>query len=252
MAKSTPEAGHELLNIKQAAAFLNVSEVSLRRWTDSGRLSCLRVGGRRERRFWRHDLLACTEQQAVARHGTRSATVELEGISIDYSTHLCALYETDMGRTKMAVPFLASGLRQGDSCYLIAEPAVQDQLLGHLREQRCGLDRALRSGQFHVRDGFDSIDDTLNYLETAFIEGTRQGAGGIRLVGNMSWFLARGMRFDDLMRFEMSYNHAMAHRYPVVSLCLYDVREFSGQDVLSVLKSHEDTFEYPLAHFLGP
>jgi len=44
---------HEYLNIEQAARLLNVSETSLRRWTNSGRLACLRVGRRRERRFRR-------------------------------------------------------------------------------------------------------------------------------------------------------------------------------------------------------
>src|SRR5437879_12576237 len=41
----------ELLDIKQAAQFLKVSETSLRRWTNAGRLACLRVGRKRERRF---------------------------------------------------------------------------------------------------------------------------------------------------------------------------------------------------------
>lgn len=53
--------GDELLDIKQAARFLKVSETSLRRWTNSGRLPCLRVGRRRERRFRRADLLAFLE-----------------------------------------------------------------------------------------------------------------------------------------------------------------------------------------------
>jgi excisionase family DNA binding protein len=39
----------ELLDIEQAARFLNVSETSLRRWTHAGRLACLRVGRRRVR-----------------------------------------------------------------------------------------------------------------------------------------------------------------------------------------------------------
>ena len=47
-----------LLDIEQAARFLNVSETSLRRWTNDGRLACLRVGRRRERRFRKADLLA--------------------------------------------------------------------------------------------------------------------------------------------------------------------------------------------------
>src|SRR3979411_2766981 len=52
-----------LLDIGQAAAFLNVSEASLRRWTNSGRLACLRVGRRRERRLPREDLGGFLEGQ---------------------------------------------------------------------------------------------------------------------------------------------------------------------------------------------
>src|SRR6266550_2581325 len=57
---------NELLDIAQAAALLNVSETSLRRWTNSGQLPCLRVGRRRERRFRRGDLMAFMEQPTAA------------------------------------------------------------------------------------------------------------------------------------------------------------------------------------------
>src|SRR3989454_11948677 len=40
----------ELLDIREAAGFLRVSETSLRRWTNAGQLPCLRIGGRHERR----------------------------------------------------------------------------------------------------------------------------------------------------------------------------------------------------------
>src|SRR3989454_7780109 len=43
----------ELLDIREAAGFLRVSETSLRRWTNAGQLPCLRIGGRHERRVRR-------------------------------------------------------------------------------------------------------------------------------------------------------------------------------------------------------
>src|SRR5713226_3734668 len=46
------------LTISEAAEVLHVSEISLRRWTNSGKLRCFRVGGRNERRFLMDDLLA--------------------------------------------------------------------------------------------------------------------------------------------------------------------------------------------------
>ena len=56
--RTTTDTTDALLNIKQAAKMLNVSEISLRRWSDAGKLPCLRIGGRRERRFHPADLLA--------------------------------------------------------------------------------------------------------------------------------------------------------------------------------------------------
>ena len=71
----------ELLDIAQAAAFLHVSPMSLRRWTNSGRLSCFRIGGRRERRFRRADLLALLARLArdwpAARAAARSGRLVL-------------------------------------------------------------------------------------------------------------------------------------------------------------------------------
>ena len=43
--------GRSLLNTKEAARFLRVSEASIRRWTNSGLLPARRLGPRRERRF---------------------------------------------------------------------------------------------------------------------------------------------------------------------------------------------------------
>ena len=57
-----------LLDINGAARFLGVSASSLRRWTNSGRLACLRVGGRRERRFRVADLVAFLQEQPAQSH----------------------------------------------------------------------------------------------------------------------------------------------------------------------------------------
>src|SRR5207237_189841 len=85
----------ELLDIAQAAAFLHVSPMSLRRWTNSGRLSCFRIGGRRERRFRRADLLALLE-----RSGEPTRAPQAPG-------HLCGLY------TRLAAGAARSGRRLG-------------------------------------------------------------------------------------------------------------------------------------------
>ena len=77
----------ELLDIAQAAALLRVSEASLRRWTNAGRLPCRRIGGRRERRFRRADLMAFLEGDASETPASHVCTREGMDRSIALSAH---------------------------------------------------------------------------------------------------------------------------------------------------------------------
>lgn len=53
MAAMTDEG---LMTLDEAAAYLGVAKISLRRWTRDGQLRCVRVGQRGDRRFRRADL----------------------------------------------------------------------------------------------------------------------------------------------------------------------------------------------------
>ena len=258
MKKLSIENESELLNIKEAASILKVSEISLRRWTDSGKLRCFRIGGKRERRFRRVDLMNFLENQEVATptqstNSTESgvAHIFLEGISIDYGKHLCSLYESDVGRVKLAIPFLTDGLRKGDVCFLIAADVEQTDILAQLANAYGDLKKAVKDKKLIISEGMDSGSDMLEYLEQNFILATRSGSQKLRVLGDMSWFLHKGLDIDDLFDFENTYNHTLARRYPVISLCQYDARKFSGTSIVSALKCHEDTYQYPLSRFIG-
>jgi hypothetical protein len=43
----------------------------------------------------------------------------------------------------------------------------------------------------------------------------------------------------------------MAKRFPAITLCQYDAREFNGEVMLRVLKAHPDMFELHLGGFLN-
>lgn len=248
-----------LLNIKQAARLLNVSEVSLRRWTRSGELTCLRVGPKQERRFRHEDLQAFLQKHAAVpapaayahARATRGGYVELEGISIDHGSHICSLYENDLGRVKLAVPFLSEGLSRGELCFLVATAETKDPILERLETVHRNLGDEIAEGSLVVLEGADSSAAMYDYFESAFVEGTRSGSRSLRVVGDMAWALDRGLSINELIDFELRYNQFLAHRFPVVSLCQYDARRFSGVAILDALKCHEDTFKYPLGRFLS-
>lgn len=255
---ATDNAAESLLNIKQAAKILNASEISLRRWTDSGKLPCLRIGVRRERRFRLSDLLAYLEQNQtqgtitpLERASTKIAHIDLEGISINYGTHLCAFYDTDLGRLKLALPFLLDGLRADDRCFLIATYEVQTIIINELRDVRPCIDRDIQDGRLVLSEGIADGTQLYTFFENAFLNANKQGIKGLRVLGDMAWALQKGVGTAELNDFETRYNQGLGHRFPVVSLCQYDARLFSGTAILTALKCHDDTYHYPLNHFLG-
>src|SRR6266853_1606328 len=137
----------ELLDIAEAAALLRVSEASLRRWTNGGRLPCRRIGGRRERRFQRADLMAFLEGDASERP----------------ASHVCAFYASDVGRTRQAASLIGKGLDAGSVCILTAQ--LEFWATAFAAGTRDGA-RALRvvgdvSGGSLARDG--DFDQVLEY-----------------------------------------------------------------------------------------
>src|SRR2546430_12859361 len=118
----------EWLAIAQAAALWRVSEAALRRWTNGGRLPCRRIGGRRERRFRRADLMAFLESDAG---GTPAR-------------HVCAFYASDLGRTRQAANLIGKSLDGGSVCILTAQLRVRERVLARLARRRPSLRRDLR------------------------------------------------------------------------------------------------------------
>lgn len=240
-----------LLDIKGAARFLGVSSTSLRRWTNAGRLACSRVGGRRERRFRLRDLVAFLEEQPTpALEATPAKHVNVGGMNLLYGTHLCGFYSTDEARAKLAAAFLAGGNVPGAVSYLVAEPPAQRSILARLGKEQPTLREDIAGGRLVLFDHAGTGREQLRNFQTRCIEDTAAGAHSLRLVGDV-WGLARKMTRDGLVEFEHRYDQMIARRFPLVTLCLYDVRRFSSLDALRALQGHGDGFRYPVERLLA-
>lgn len=251
MRRATRSDPGELLDIKEAAAFLKVSQASLRRWTNAGKLACLRVGGRRERRFRRADLLAFLERAATVgpERASRGHAV-IDGCLVEHGTHLCGLYDSEAARAHQAAGFLADGFHPGTVCYLVTETASRDEVLEVLRKRRPALDADIQEGRLILASYADSGDEQLAFWERRFLDATGAGAQSARVVGDV-WGLAGGVTPEAVVQYERGYEERIARRFPVVTLCQYDVRRFSGVALLQALKGHPDTFRYPTERVVG-
>jgi excisionase family DNA binding protein len=240
----------ELLNIKQAAEFLKVSETSLRRWTNSGRLACLRVGRKRERRFRRADLLAFLEEQPTepstdgeAAESLPARPTEALGDLLTDRAHLCGLYATDEGRAKQAAGFLAEGLGLGSTCFVMAAPSVGHDILADLARSHPDLRASVDDRLEEITEYAGSSRAQLQEFESRYRAALDAGARSLRMVADV-WVVAEWLTRKELIEYEAGYEK-LSQRYPIVTLCLYDVRRFGGMDVVAALKGHADMFRFP-------
>jgi len=245
----------ELLNIEQAAEFLNVSETSLRRWTNAGRLACLRVGRRRERRFRRSDLLAFMEHQPAEGHARvpesgSPAHMVIDGVAYALGAHLCGLFSGEAGRTRQAIGFLEDGLRPGTVCFYMSSPALRRDVLTHLEKSRPSLQGDIAAGRLVLSEYISSPAGQLEDWDKRMSAAMSAGAHSFRVVGDLRGFGPSGAD-EGLSEYEAGYEELIAKRYPVVTLCQYDVRHFSGVTILNTLRLHRDTFRYAADRFLG-
>jgi transcriptional repressor of dcmA and dcmR len=245
----------KLLNTKEAAGFLRVSEASIRRWSDAGLLSARRIGRRRERRFREADLvrfLGTTDGDAGSRTQAVPASVNVGGVPLPLHTHLATLYDSDPGRLRLTVPFFADGLRAGQPCYLAASGDVLDAYVEALgKEPGVDLDAAIEEGRFTAIAGpGTTVEGAVTVWEQAFWRALADGPSVLRVVGEMKCELHAFSSEAEMMRYEVAFN-MLARRFPTVTLCQYDVREFGGEVVFQAIKAHPDLYSVHMGSFLS-
>jgi excisionase family DNA binding protein len=227
-----------MLNTAEAARFLRVSEASIRRWADSGRLKAGRVGGRRERRFKESDLLAF-----MAGPGPDASELTVGAARLPVPAHIATYYTTDQGGLRLTVPFLADGLRLGQPCVLVASEPMASRYRNALGRPEDG------SLEIVVFEG-GTVAAALTEWERRLGELVSGGAGLVRIVGEMSCERDMFESEEEMLRYEEAFE-LVSKRYPIAVICQYDARAFSGTTIVRALKAHPDMFAFRIGTFLN-
>src|ERR1700693_1259925 len=214
-------ASNTLLNTKEAAHFLRVSEASIRRWSNSGLLPVQRVGRRRERRFAQGELLGFLgKSSGDARPAAgESSTTNVGGASVPLRSHLAPIYGTDLGGLRLSVPFLADGLRAGQPCFLVAAGAILERYARALNEeQSIDLAAARDSGRLVIIPGPGAnVAAAISNWEGLFGKALAGGPTVLRVVGEMASERAVFGSDAEMMAYEEAYE-LIARRFPFVTL----------------------------------
>ena len=220
-----------LLDIKDAAAFLNVSEMTIRRWTNSGKLKCYRVGGKRERRFHKsnlEELLHDSQNHSLKPLGFR-------GQKAPDGSHMTHFYSGNNDALSVSVPYLVEGAKRGEALLVVMPPERSRELLENLDGQNHPVATWRKNGRLTMTAGMDSPEKVIRYLREF---ATR--APKFRLLGDMIWTVRKGWDLAALISLERASNF-MPPMGNGLLLCQYSLEDFSGQHIMMASELHPHT-----------
>jgi excisionase family DNA binding protein len=221
----------DLYSTRGAARRLGVSEATVRRWSDAGLLPVQRIGRRGTRRFAEADL-----RRFAAAPSAHARTAPPEGPDLTAHDHFATFYDTDSGRMRRSLPFLRDGLANGDRCILVAADWLADEYVEALGNQREAELRDAESAALVVRRGVGSTArDAIAAWQELWLQALRAGFAGIRVVGEMATYEGFS-EIQEMLDYEVAYD-SISKRFPVMTLCQYDVRRFDGKTVLAALQA---------------
>src|ERR1700736_5876396 len=130
------------LTIAEAAEFLHVSQTSLRRWSNSGRLRSFRVGGRNERRFLIDDLLAFMSSADAQPELAKQPAVQNPPPSIGHAHqgHISLFYLNPDEQWQMLRPYMLEHLNANLPVLYIQDSVPPYRILELLRAEGLPLE----------------------------------------------------------------------------------------------------------------
>jgi len=169
--------------------------------------------------------------------------------------HLCGLYRGEAQRDEIMLPYLRTGLVNGDLCLCLidrTDPAViRDRLAADASavddsqlDIRSAIDVYLSDGDFDAEEMIGFLDDTAVAV-AADARGRR-----FRATGEMSWATGNSRTFQQFFSYESGLNRMTSAHAPAL-LCLFDLDDLDGPALGEVLRTHP-TIVYDLGVIDNP
>ncbi len=218
------------LTISEAAEFLHVSEVSLRRWTNSGKLRCFRVGGRNERRFLVDDLLAFMPSMGVQVEQLQTPeTVDINDVNTT-ERHISMFFRDPEEQWQLLRPYLVDHLSSGAPAIYLQHHTSTEQLLQRLQGEGLPVDKLIARGllrilpptQTYLLPGKFNAQWMLEFLEMTIQAALEAGHRRILMTGELTSI--QGAPGVEEMVFYESMLNPLIDQYPAVTIvCQYDL-----------------------------
>jgi transcriptional repressor of dcmA and dcmR len=219
----------KLMTIKEAANYLSVSEMSLRRWTNSGKLKCLRVGKKNERRFRKEDLIA---------YMSGGAPPPAKELKLPEDSHIAHFYKTDNEGMEISLNAIKKGLDKGEIVVAIVPPKKGTLLRKKLNAQGILVEILEAQQILTISAGCQTPEEQIAFVDQ-LIKRARH-FNGFRLVGDMVWTREKNWDSEMVHTLEQLTNQQRKN-IPAKYICQYQVDEFSRDETFLAMQTHNYT-----------
>lgn len=219
----------QLLTIKEAAKYLNVSEMSLRRWTNSGKLKCLRVGKKNERRFQEEDLIAYLSGNSQA---------PLKSLDLPDDSHIAHFYKTENEGMVISLNAIKEGLDNGEVVAVIVPPKKGVLLREQLNNQGILVEILEAQQILTISPGCKTPEEQIDFVDQLIKRA--QSFNGFRLLGDMIWTREKKWGSEMVHTLEKLTNQQRKN-IPAKYICQYKVDEFSRDETFLAMQTHDYT-----------
>jgi hypothetical protein len=178
-----------------------------------------------------------------SRKSPRSTNASNEAVTITRGDHLIALYATDNELLVLAVPFLLDGLREGSVCFLIGPDSSTKEILGELKKGLREIEAEIAARRVIVAEHRDTARGQYEFFERGMSAAEQAGLNTFRLFADMIG-ARQHMSFEQLLELEQELDETIVHKHHTTAMCAYDVRAFSGIELLAALRSHRGRVRY--------
>ncbi|MDA3851316.1 MAG: MEDS domain-containing protein [Spirochaetaceae bacterium] len=168
------------------------------------------------------------------------------GHSCNWGTHIAGLYETEEERDQIITGFLSKGLEEKDlGLYAPVEQTAQD--MKDKICQCCSKVKDLVDDEQYIQfysakalyypEGTFSPQEMDDNLRVFYDDALSNGPRNIRATAEMAWALESIPGVEQLMVYESRLNAFISGK-TWISICLYNLKRFSGDIIMEVFRTH--------------
>lgn len=162
-----------------------------------------------------------------------------------FGDHISLFYRDRTEQFSVAMPYIKSGLANGEKCIYIAEESTPSDIKYALEKEGIDVEKYLNSGQlrimvpedFYLKPGYFSPDEVIDSLEENTNLAIKEGYKGLRGTGEMSWALRKLVDSERLIEYESKLNR-FSQKGLALGICQYNVGRFQEEILLDVIKTH--------------